>query len=125
MIVQRAALDSILLNNIADIRFVRRDPKPGLPSTRRMICTKSYELLTSTNGRITLNYKAPKGPPQLNEVAENLLVVWDVLMQDFRNISMDQVNLIEEWPVGDEFWTYFNESIYPMSKEQKFTFMNS
>jgi hypothetical protein len=125
MIVQRAALNSILQNNVADIRFVRRDPKPGFPPTRRMICTKSYELLSSTNGRLSLNYIPPKGPPQLNEVAENLIVVWDILMQSFRNISMNDVNLIEQWPADEEFWTYFNESIYPMSKEQKFTFMNS
>lgn len=125
MIVQRAALNSILLNNVVDIRFARRTPKLGFPPTRRMVCTKSSELLNSTNGRITLNYKPPKGAPQTNVVEQNLIIVWDILMQSFRTISADQVNLIEQWPANDDFWVHFNESIYPMSAGQKLEFLKS
>ena len=125
MIVQRAALNSILLNNVVDIRFARRSAKPGFPATRRMLCTKSTELLNSTNGRITLNYKPPKGGPQTNVVEKNLIIVWDIIMQSFRTISADQVNLIEQWPANDTFWAHFNESIYPMSADQKLEFLKS
>jgi hypothetical protein len=125
MIVQRATLDSILLNNVCEIRFVRRIPKPGFPPTRRMLCTKSYSLLNSTNGRITLNFRPPTNPVQINEALENVVVVWDILMQDYRNVSMDQCDLIKEYPANDKFWEYFNNNIYPMSPQQKIQFMNS
>ena len=125
MIVQRATLDSKLLNNVCEIRFVRGTPKPGFPPTRRMLCTKSYSLLNSTNGRITLNYRPPRNPKQINEAADNIIVVWDIIMQNYRNVSMDQCDLINEIPANEEFWTYFNNNIYPMSPEQKINFMNS
>ena len=125
MIVQRATLDNILLNNVCEIRFVRRIPKVGFPPTRRMLCTKSYNLLNSTNGRITLNYRPPANPRQINEALENVVVVWDILMQDYRNVSMEQCDLINEYPANDEFWEYFNNNIYPMSLQQKIQFMNS
>ena len=125
MIVQRAALDSLLLNNVCDIRFARRTVKPGQAPTRRMLCTKSLSLLNSVNGRISLNYFPPKSPPHSYLAPDNLAVAWDILMQDYRNINMNQCNLISEIPATEEFWVYFNESIYPMSAEQKFNFMNS
>lgn len=125
MIVSRSALDSILLKNVCEVRFVRRVPKPGFPPTRRMFCTKSHNLLTSTNGRITLNYRPPSKPPLINEAVENVITVWDILMQDYRNISMNSCELIQQIPANDEFWPYFNENIYPMSTQQKQSFMNS
>lgn len=124
MIIQRAALDSLLLNNVCEIRFVRRRPRAGDGPTRRMLCTKSHDLLNSVNGRTTLNYAPPKGPVKINEAAENVLVVWDILMQSYRTISMNSCDLIQQIPNND-FWEYFNENIYPMSPEQKYNFMNS
>lgn len=125
MRVSRTALNGILLNNVCEIRFVRRISKPGYPATRRMFCTKSHSLLASTNGRVTLNYKQPIKPPIINEAKENVVVVWDILLQGYRNVSMDQCDLIQQLPANEEFWTYFNENIYPMSGEQKFNFMNT
>ena len=125
MIIQRSALDNILLNNVCEVRFVRRTPKPGSPPTRRMFCTKSYSLLQSTNGRVTLNYRPPSSPPVINEAAENVITVWDILMQDYRNINMNQCDLIQQIPANENFWSYFNENIYPMSAQQKLAFMNS
>tara|TARA_R110000796_G_scaffold20781_5_gene61677 strand:+ start:21825 stop:22202 length:378 start_codon:yes stop_codon:yes gene_type:complete len=125
MIIQRSTLDSILLTNVCDIRFVRKIPKAGAPPTRRMLCTKSYSLLNSTNGRITLNYRPPVRPSQINEAKDNIINVWDILMQSYRNINMGQCDLIEQIPAAEEFWTYFNDNIYPMSAEQKANFMNT
>ena len=83
MIVQRATLDNILLSNVCELRFVRRVPLAGNSPSRHMLCTKSYSLLNSSNGRITLNYRSPRGPVKINEAADNLIVVWDILMQDY------------------------------------------
>jgi hypothetical protein len=125
MVVQRSTLDSILLANVCDVRFVRKIPRNGRPPTRRMLCTKSYSLLNSTNGRITLNYRPPTNPPQVNEAKDNIITVWDILIQDYRNINMAQCDLIEQIPATEEFWEYFNDNIYPMSADQKLNFINT
>ena len=124
MLIQRESLDSILLNHVCEIRFTRRRPVRGKSPTRRMWCTKSYNLLNSTNGRVGLNYRAPTHPKQINEALYNVLVIWDILMQDYRIISFDQCNLIQQIPADDNFWKYFNENIYTMTTEQKINFMN-
>jgi len=46
-------------------------------------------------------------------------------MQNYRTINCNQVDLIEKIPATEEFWTYFNDNIYPMSPAQKAGFMNS
>jgi len=125
MIVQRSTLENLLLNNVVDLRFSRRIILPGKSPTRRMICTKSYSLLQSTNGRIVLNYSPPKHNKQFNEAKNNALVVWDVLMQDYRIVSVDKVDVIKEIPADETFWNYFNTNIFPMSTEQKITFMDT
>ena len=125
MIVQKATLDPLLQSNVCEIRFPRRIVKSGQASTRRMLCTNSIELLNSVDGRISLNYFSPKGPPKSYLGPDNLAVAWDILMQDYRNINMNQCNLIQEIPANKDFWVYFNENIYPMSAKQKFDFMNS
>ena len=124
MIVQRATLDSILLNNVCEVRFARRRPATGKAATRRMWCTKNYALLNSINGRVSLNYRPPSGPKKINEAAENVLVVWDIIMQDYRSISLDSCDLIQQIPANDDFWEFFNTNLYPMSTEQKINFMN-
>ena len=125
MVIQRLALDNILLSNVCDIRFERKIQTPGKPPTRRMWCTKNYDLLNSTNGRVTLNYRPPTHPKKINEAASNILVVWDILMQDYRTVSFEQCELLKEVPADEKFWVFFNEHIYPMSSDQKLQFMNS
>jgi len=125
MIVQKATLDSLLSNNVLEIRFPRRIARSGLAATRRMLCTNSLDLLNSVNGRISLNYFAPKGPRKPYLGPDNLSVAWDIMMQDYRNINCNQVDVIQEIPANEDFWVYFNENIYPLSQQQKFNFMNS
>lgn len=125
MLVTRQTLESLLLRNVLDLRFVRRTPAPGRPPTRRMLCTKSYELLGSTNGRIVLNYRPPKNNKQINESKEGVCVVWDILMQDYRVVSADEVNIIEEIPATNKFWEYFNEKVLPLTASQKIAYMDS
>jgi hypothetical protein len=125
MLVTRPTLESLLLRNVVDLRFVRRSPAPGRPPTRRMLCTKSYDLLGSTNGRIVLNYRPPKNPKQINESKENVCVVWDILMQNYRVVSADEVDVIKTIPATDEFWSYFNKEILPLTASQKMAYMDS
>jgi hypothetical protein len=125
MIVTRQTLETLLLNNVLDLRFTRRIKSADKSPTRRMICTKSFDLLNSTNGKIVLNYNPPKHQKQINEAVKNVCVVWDILMQNYRIVSADQVDVLREMPANDEFWKTFNNEIYPMSTDQKIQFMNS
>lgn len=125
MLVTRPTLESLLLRNVLDLRFVRRSSAPGRPPTRRMLCTKSYDLLGSTNGRIVLNYRPPKQGKQLNEAKENACVVWDILMQNYRIVSADEVDVIRTIPATEEFWNFFNKEILPLTASQKISYMDS
>lgn len=125
MKVQFSTLNNVLLNNVCEVRFAKRTSAPDNPEYRRMWCTKSFELLSTVNGKITLNYKEPKHRKQINEAVKNVLVVWDILMQDYRMVSLEDCDLISKIPANESFWKFFNENIYPMSAEDKLTFMNT
>jgi hypothetical protein len=45
-------------------------------------------------------------------------------MQGFRTISVETCDLISVIPANDEFWTYFNEKLAPLSQSEKINFMN-
>ena len=121
--VSLTSLKTTLNNNVCEIRFVKRRPNLGSgQSVRTMLCTLDMSLLNSLNGRTTLNFKPPTQPPAFNPESKNLLLVWDVIMQGWRMVSMDSCDLIKTIP-ADEFWEYFNEFIYPMTIEEKNSFM--
>lgn len=88
-----------------------------------MLCCNSQSLLNSLNGKTSLNYRAPKGPKKIDEVKHNVVVTWDIFMQDYRNVSMDACYLVNQFPANDSFWEYFNENIYPMTKNEKIFYM--
>lgn len=125
MAVLVQTLNNLLLRNVLDIRFLRREPLPNKTATRRILCTKSSDLLNSTNGRVVLNYRPPKNNKQFNESLNNACVVWDILMQDYRIVPADTATIIKEIPANEDFWTYFNSQIYILSGEQKKRFMES
>jgi hypothetical protein len=114
-----------LLNNVVEVRFVRRRQIPGLGAVRRMLCTNNSTILTSPNGRIVLNYRTPANALNYNPAQKNLIITWDILMQDFRTISLDDCEIVRQFQPNDEFWNFFNETIFPMSMQQKFAFMQS
>lgn len=121
----RNELDNNLLTNVLDLRFVRRRPISTKPDTRRMLCTKSYELLNSINGRIALNYRPPANIPAYDIVSKNLIIVWDIFMQDYRTLPVESVNVLNTIPANEKFWTYFNENLRSMSSLDKIIFMQS
>ena len=118
-------LKKVLLSNVAEIKFRRRRPKAGSPSTRRMLCTNSLSLLSSPEGRIALNYRRAINLPKFNPEAKDLLITWDVFMQDYRCINMAACYLINAIPANKTFWKYFNEKLSLLSANDKIRFMNS
>lgn len=125
MLVSLASLKSVLRNNVCEIKFARRRPRPGKPMTRRMLCTNAQQLLNSVDGRVALNYKPPLRGLRYNPDEKNIVVVWDVFMQDFRCVSTDSCDLITSIPAGPAFWKYFKENLAKMSTAQKVAYMDS
>ena len=124
MKVNLPTLRTKLQSNVCEIIFEKRRPKAGDSSQRRMLCTLDQNLLNSVNGRTPLNYKPPSGPPKYNPESKNLLLVWDIIMQSWRMVSMDNCQIVNEI-AEDKFFEYFNESIYPMTADQKRTYMGT
>jgi len=124
MKVSRATLKNLLLSNVVEIKFMRKRPRPGAPLTRRMLCTNSLALLNSPEGRIALNYRRAIYNPKYNPEAKNLIITWDVLMQDYRCINMIACDMINLIPVK-QFWPFFNNKLALMSAQQKLRFMDS
>lgn len=125
MKVSLPTLKSVLLSNVGEIKFIRRRPKLGSPPTRRMLCTNNLKLLNSPEGRLALNYRPALRAPHFNPTEKNLLITWDIFMQDYRCVNMSACELVTFIPAGKEFWKYFNEVLAGMSQKQKIEFMNA
>lgn len=124
MKVSVATLRTIVQNNVTEIKFFRRRPKAGYPATRRMLCTTSFTLLNSTEGRLVLNYRPTSRPPRFNPTQRDLLIVWDIFMQDYRCVNMAACNLVATIPANKEFWKYFTQKLARLTPQQKIAFMN-
>jgi hypothetical protein len=128
MKIGASTLRVLLENNVLEIKFKRRRSKPGSPTTRRMLCTNCPVILQSDAGRETLHYEQSNQTLSYNPAAKNIVIAWDLFKQDYRAISVDNCELISQMPVsgdGTDFWQYFNETIYPMSSQQKEAFFNA
>lgn len=122
MRVSYFSLQNMLKQNMVDIQFVRRRPS-SQGTTRRMLCTNCQPLLLSNEGRQVLNYRIPTGSLPYAPALYNLVVVWDILMQDFRQIPVDSANVLNIVPFNEDFWPYFQKTILPMTSDQKIRFM--
>lgn len=125
MLITQPSLAAVLRSNVCEVKFLRRRPVAGKPPFRRMLCTNANQLLLSVDGRLTLNYAPAKGPPKYNHAMKNVIVAWDVLMQDYRTINCVGVDLIRSVPANEEFWKYFREELMLMTPAQKTMFMDS
>jgi hypothetical protein len=125
MALSVGGLKNLCLSNVVELKFVRRN-KLRIPSTRRMLCTLDPTLLNSTLGKEVLNFKPPRFSPPYNAESKGLLTVWDVIMQDWRNIPVNAsevVTAISTKPV-QTFWNYFDKVLSKMTASQKRAFMD-
>lgn len=123
MRVSQNVLKTILQSNVAEVKFARRDLKPGFPPWRRMLCTNSGELLNSSKGRSVLRYTPPTQRLSYNPDMKNLVITWDIFMQDYRNITVDRCELVSLIPANDAFWEYFATAVIQMTPQDKLEFM--
>jgi len=90
-----------------------------------MLCTNSLQLLNSVEGRLALNYKRAINMPKFNPTQKNVIITWDIFMQDYRCINMTACDLIQVIPANKQFWDFFNQKLAGLSAPQKINFMNS
>ena len=110
MKVSRVKLENLLLNNVAEIRFYRRIQKPGVNPYRRMLCTNDYRFLNSKKAKLVFNYRVPTGSLPYNPKDYGLVTVYDLLVQDFRQVPADAVDVLSYMRTtpSDEFWKFYN-----------------
>jgi hypothetical protein len=118
-------LKALLLENVVEVKFPRRRPKRGHASTRRMLCTNSPVILNSSNGRALLEYKATSSIRVTDPEIYNLIVTWDIFKRDFRQINMNNCDLITQMPADDDWWLYYYDNLSKMSIGQIETFYNT
>ena len=118
-----STLRNLLRENVCEIVFIRRRMRPNRSSIRRMLCTLDDVLLNSTNGRLSLNYRPSSNVLPYNAESKNLLPVWDIFMQDWRMVNMDDCDLVQTMKPED-FWNYFNKTLLIMSPQQKLAYMD-
>ena len=128
-----SGLDQLFAQAVVEVIFPRRNPTPGLPTSRRMLATTNWSVLNSTIGMATLHYHPPTGPAPYNAPAHNLLTVWHILWQDWRNINLNgfsSSNVVAVMPCRtpeeiETFWKFFSEKIINMSANEKQRFMRT
>ena len=125
MIVALPTLNTLLEDNVLEIKFTRRKPKQGQGLTRRMLCTNSYTLLNSSNGRNALGFNPTNKSLKFNPTAKNLIVAWDLFKRSFRLINADNCELISTLPADDSFWLYYNDKLAKMSPREIDAFYDS
>lgn len=124
----RTALWILLQKNVVELRFHRRIFKQGFKDYRRMLCTTDKALLMSVPGQKVLNFVPPTGSLKYDPASKNLIVAWDIFMQNFRMINCDDVEVvavIQTSPDQTEFWNYFTQRLSKMSTDHKAQFMNT
>jgi hypothetical protein len=60
----------------------------------------------------------------VNEVKHKLVVVWDIFMEDYRNVSMENCYLLRKTPADDRFWKYWDEALSFLQVQDRFDFMD-
>lgn len=129
----RIEFKKLAYSNVCEIVYVRRRPErapsPPRPEIRRMICAvagiNTYNpILTDQQGFNVLGFHYPRTGRRLDEVKHDIVVVWDIIMQDYRNVSMEECYLRQIVP-NDAFWQYFRETLSNLSSDQKRQFIDS
>lgn len=136
--VSRDGLKRLLFQNVVEVKNERKYHRSDT-RTRRFFCVGAYPnfhnnpFLNTTAAQTTLRYRFPKGfppynpKPYYNPDEKNLVITWDIFMQDYRSIYIYRANLIRVWPINNPsnlkaFWNYFNTHINNMSAQEKLDF---
>jgi hypothetical protein len=84
-------------------------------------------LLRSTPGQTILNFRMPTGSLGYDPVQHNLVITWDLFLQNWRAVPCESVEVIAVISTNppSKFWQFFMENLKPMSGQHKRQFINS
>jgi hypothetical protein len=90
-----------------------------------MLCTRDMRILNSELGKLSFNFNLPSKAPPYNAFSKNLLTVFDIIFQDWRNIPVENTMVIMAIPTNPQkaFWEYFDNVLRKMTKNQKQNFI--
>lgn len=130
MKVSALGFKQLLQSNVVEAAFVRRHEKAGWKPTRRILCTLDRNLLSSMAGRVALNFNNPTHPPPYPAQAYNLVVVYDLMWQDWRAVPAETLDVVTVIPSHtkaqqDQFWAYFSAFLSKLTPQNKMAFMNT
>ena len=123
----RGFVESVLSKNVSEVSFMRRHAKAGATPIRRMLCTRDWQMLSTPEAKLALNFRAPTQNTSANIARKNLIVVWDIFVQDWRNIPLETLSIHTSIPTEPavSWWEVFNNSIFPMTQQAKVDFMQN
>jgi len=127
---QSGGINTLFATHVVELVAVRRNPPPiGRAPTRTFLATNSVTILNSIAGKTALHVKLPTKAPKYNASAYNLITVWDIIMQDWRNVNLNSYNIKAAMPVTTEeevmeFWQFFNDYLSKWSTRKKENFLN-
>jgi hypothetical protein len=108
--LHRGQIRFFLEYNVVEFVFKRRifPPKPrrlnfGKPTPiRRIVCTSNWDFLKK-NSKV-FNFKTPRGPkrPEHWYRKKNLVIVYDLIIQNFRSVSLDDYRIMNSYPIDTE-----------------------
>jgi hypothetical protein len=125
MAISVRALQQLCQQNVVELTFTRRN-QMRYPPNRRMLCTLDGKLLNSDEGKKILNFKPPRYSSPYNAAAKGLVTVWDIIMQDWRNVPVEACKVAVAIPTKNQkdFWEFFDKKIKKMSASQKAFFID-
>jgi hypothetical protein len=112
--------------HVVELKFNRRT-KFVVPPVRRMFCTRDRDFLNSVLSKEIFNFKPPSQPHPYDAASKGLVTVFDILMQDWRNIPASSCEVIMAVPTANQqrFWEFFDKKVKNMTTLQKESFMKN
>ena len=108
--LHRGQIRFFLEYNAVELVFKRRifPPKPrrlnfGKPTPiRRILCTSNWDYLKK-NSKV-FDFKTPRGPkrPEYWYRKKNLVIVYDLIIQNFRSVSLDDYRIMNSFPLDND-----------------------
>ena len=135
--IGRKTLELIFHENVVELTFKRRikppwhikDRKRGhMKFDRHMLCTANWRMISSPRVRKYFKWKRPKHRRGVTWYRKRkLLIVWDIMMNAFRCISLDAYMVCGFVPVAKlmqrkEFVVWYRRNIHYMPKYRKLDF---
>jgi hypothetical protein len=131
--ISKDALKQVLFQHVVEIKFLRKHPNKT-SSYRRMFCVGAFPnfqnnaFLLAEDTMARFNFTLPKGSspyppvPYFNPDHKNLVITWDIFMQNYRCINVRNCNLVSSFRVESKedianFWKYFDDKITGMGTQ--------